>query len=179
MESPSLCVRCSEACLTDYNPEGLFLSNSLTDPSRPEAQSSVSPLVPSRPRTAGGPSPQPGPSLSRVPPRRGHGGVVPLIIELMAVPSAAPSRLALALAALAALAAVKYYRDTEAARQQVTGRRGGPVWKWRLRDGAEGGGESGRAVRLHWAAPQLWGNWGEAGIGSGGQRGGCIGAREP
>lgn len=44
----------------------------------------------------------------------------------MAGPGAAPPRLALALAALAALVAVKYYRDAEAARQQVTGRaRGG------------------------------------------------------
>lgn len=37
----------------------------------------------------------------------------------MAGPGAVSSRLALALAALAALAAVKYYRDAEAARQQV------------------------------------------------------------
>ena len=71
----------------------------------------------------------------------------------MAVPGAAPSRLALALAALAALAAVKYYRDAEAARQQVTGRRVGLLRKWRaerIRDGAEG------KVRVRLAAPQLW-----------------------
>lgn len=36
-------------------------------------------------------------------------------------PGAAPPRLALALALLAALLAAKYYRDTEAARQQVPG----------------------------------------------------------
>lgn len=38
----------------------------------------------------------------------------------MAAPGAAPPRLALALAVVAALVAVKYYRDSEAARQQVT-----------------------------------------------------------
>lgn len=59
----------------------------------------------------------------------------------MAGPGAAPPRLALALAAVAALVAVKYYRDAEAARQQVTGAGGSgeavpgprcPSRKWRL-----------------------------------------------
>jgi len=102
------------------------LSDSTTNPSSSEAQTYIPPSSPPGLALRAEPFPQPGPSLSPAPLRRGHGGAAPLSAEPMAVPGAAPSRLALALAALAALAAVKYYRDAEAARQQVAGRRGGP-----------------------------------------------------
>lgn len=90
------------------------------------------------------PPPGPGPSspgaarLTPPPAGDGHGGAAALKETGMAGPGAAPPRLALALAALAAFVAVKYYRDAEATRQQVTGRvRGG---------GEKKGGGGGEAV---------------------------------
>lgn len=89
------------------------------------------------------PPPGPGPSspgaarLTPPPAGDGHGGAAALKETGMAGPGAAPPRLALALAALAAFVAVKYYRDAEATRQQVTGR---------VRGGGEKKGGGGEAV---------------------------------
>lgn len=66
----------------------------------------------------------------------------------MAAPGAAPPRLALALAVVAALVAVKYYRDSEAARRQVTegARRGEAVPGAPLPLSEMAGGHGGRAA---------------------------------